>query len=106
MLVKQAHLIGMKLLYMSLMLYESNRVKWNSGFPLCTVTQVRCDVAAHYPNYLMVGRVITINNTTMDSILETKKQHVSVYHWPSSCFILEVMLQEGYTIIANLQLLQ
>jgi len=37
----------------------------------------------------------------MDSILEIKKQHVSAYYWPSSGFILEVMLQEFYTIIAN-----
>jgi hypothetical protein len=35
----------------------------------------------------------------MDSILEIKKQHVSAYHWPSSGFILEVMLQECYTVI-------
>jgi len=35
-----------------------------------------------------------------DSILEIKKQHVSAYHWPSSGFILEFMLQECYTIIA------
>jgi hypothetical protein len=35
----------------------------------------------------------------MDSILEIKKQHVSAYHWPSSGFTLEVMLQECYTII-------
>jgi len=25
-------------------------------------------------------------------LLEIKKQHVSAYHWPSSDFILEVML--------------
>ena len=37
----------------------------------------------------------------MDSILEIKKQHVSAYHWPSSGFFLEIMLQEFYTIIAN-----
>jgi len=30
------------------------------------------------------------------------KQHVSAYHWPSSGFILEVMLQECYKIIANI----
>jgi len=30
-----------------------------------------------------------------------KKQRVSAYHWPSSGFILKVMLQECYTIIAN-----
>jgi len=29
------------------------------------------------------------------------KQHVLAYHWPSSGFILEVILQECYTIIAN-----
>ena len=38
----------------------------------------------------------------MDTILETKKQHVSAYHWPSSGFILEFMLQECYTIIVLL----
>jgi len=37
----------------------------------------------------------------MDSILEIKKQYVSAYRWPSSGFILEVMLQECYTIITN-----
>jgi len=25
-------------------------------------------------------------------LLEINKQHISVYHWPSSCFILNVML--------------
>jgi len=29
------------------------------------------------------------------------KQHVSAHHWPSSGFILGVMLQEFYTFIAN-----
>ena len=38
----------------------------------------------------------------MDSILEIKKQRVSAHHCPSSGFILEVMLQEFYTIIANI----
>jgi len=33
-------------------------------------------------------------------LLEIKKQHVSACHWPSSGFILKVMLQECYTIIA------
>jgi len=33
--------------------------------------------------------------------LEIKKQHVSAYHWPSSGFTLEAMLQDCYTIIAN-----
>jgi len=37
----------------------------------------------------------------MDSIIEIKKRHVSAYHWPSSGFILEVMLQECYTVIAK-----
>jgi hypothetical protein len=37
----------------------------------------------------------------IDSILEIKKEHVSAYHWPSSGFISEVMLQECYTFIAN-----
>ena len=32
--------------------------------------------------------------------MEIKKQRVSAYHWPSSSFILEVMLQECYTIIS------
>jgi hypothetical protein len=41
----------------------------------------------------------------MDSILEIKKQHVSAYHWPSSGFILEVMLQECYKIIANIAII-
>jgi len=35
-----------------------------------------------------------------DSILEIKEQHVSACHWPSSGFILKVMLQECYTVIA------
>jgi len=34
-------------------------------------------------------------------LLEIKKQHVPAYHWPSSGFILKVMLPECYTIIAN-----
>jgi len=34
-------------------------------------------------------------------LLEIKKQHVSACHWPSSGFILKVMLVEYYTIIAN-----
>jgi hypothetical protein len=46
------------------------------------------------------GRVITVNNT-IESLLEIKKQHVSAYHWSSSGFILEVTLQECYTIIAT-----
>jgi len=25
-------------------------------------------------------------------LLEIKKEHVSAYHWPSSCFILKVTL--------------
>ena len=33
-------------------------------------------------------------------MLEIKKQRVSAYHWLSSGFILEVMLQEFHTIIA------
>jgi hypothetical protein len=33
-------------------------------------------------------------------LLESKEQHVSAHHWPSSGFILKVMLQECYTIIA------
>jgi hypothetical protein len=51
----------------------------------------------------MVGRVIpSITQLEVsDSILEIKKQHVSAYHWPSSGFILEVMLQECYAIISN-----
>ena len=38
----------------------------------------------------------------IDSILDIKKQHVSAYHWPSSGFILEIMLQECCTIIAKI----
>jgi len=34
-------------------------------------------------------------------LLEIKKQQVSAYHWPSSCFILKALLKECYTIIAN-----
>ena len=41
----------------------------------------------------------------MESILDIKKQHVSAYHWPSSDFILEVMLQECYKIIANIAII-
>jgi hypothetical protein len=43
----------------------------------------------------MVIRLIAVNNTTkilIDVVLEIKlqikKQHVSVYHWPSSGFIV------------------
>jgi len=36
----------------------------------------------------------------IDSILEIKEQHVSAYQWPSSGFILDVMLEKCYTIIA------
>ena len=39
----------------------------------------------------------------IDSVLEIKKQHVSAYHWPSSGLILEVMLQECYTVIVKSQ---
>jgi len=34
-------------------------------------------------------------------LLEIKKQHVSAYHWPSSGFILTVMLWECYKIIST-----
>jgi len=53
----------------------------------------------------MIGREIpSITQLELSNrwnLLEIKKQHVSAYHWPSSGFILKVMLQECYTIIAN-----
>jgi len=44
----------------------------------------------------MVGRVIpSITQLELSNrwiLLEIKKQHISAYHWPSSGFILTVML--------------
>jgi len=44
----------------------------------------------------MVGRVIpSVTQLELSNrwiLLEIKKQHVSAYHWPSSGFILKVML--------------